>query len=455
MKNLLLFLIITNKNVRIIYKPLFESDFFLYKIAEKISFKPREWRIKNLIVNHEDTVLIKETMRRIRETGVFTEIECFKKEDTLIIKLRPLFTIALFLNFEGGGGLTQKGIGIWEHNLLGLLLDTRFNYIWGYEYPYLYFQGFYPSIFKNHDISAFYLDSKFSKIKNISVFPFFSPYVNNKFNLYYTEYNTKKFFYEKGIIIDTFKLNQKDFAFEFSKNFLKKKLFIFPLIVFGDKKRDKSNYYLSLGFETGKLKTETISFIRNFGEKEYNLQGIFLRLNLYKNIVTGETGYETKLFFNFSNRKLNSINSFVLKDFFDRFFNLQSFLYLKTNKFLILAFMFRYEKIKGFFNDFNFRYLGGLYGLRGYRAFYFNTSHYILNISEIRIYLKEFFELFKPGLVFFIDNSYMIDRKKFAFSYGFGLRIEITKAYDLPVMRMDIGFSEEGKYLSFGEGQSF
>ncbi|MEO0270629.1 MAG: hypothetical protein ABIM78_01325 [candidate division WOR-3 bacterium] len=453
--NLLIFLIITAKNVKIIYKPLFESDFLLYRIAEKISFKPKKFRIKSFLIEDRDTVIISESIRRLRETGVFTEIEFFKKEDTLIIKLRQLFTLALFFNFEGGGGLVQKGIGIWDHNFLGLLLDARLNYIWGYEYPYLYFQSFYPSIFKNHDISIFYLDSKFSKIKNISIFPFFSSYVKNKLNLYYTEYKTKRFFYEKGIILDTFEFKGKDFLFEFSKNFLRKDLFFSPLIGFGDRGIDKSNYYLSLGFETGKLKTETVKFIRNFGEKEYNLQGIFLRLNLYKNIVKEKTGYETKLFINFFESKLSSINYLTLKDFLDKFFNLQSFLYLKINNSIILAFMFRYEKIKEIFNDFNFRYLGGLYGLRGYKAFYFFTSHYILNISEIRIYFKEFLELFKPGVVFFIDNSYMFDRKNFSFSYGFGIRIEITKTYDLPVMRMDIGFSEKGKYLSFGEGQSF
>ena len=131
-------------NVKILYKPMFDSDFFIYRIGEKISFKPRTYRVKSLIIEHKNKIEINETLRRIRETGIFTEIEYEYRGDTLILKMRPLFSLAVFLNFEGGGGLTQKGMGIWEHNFLGLLWDVRINYIWGYEYPYLSFSSYYP-----------------------------------------------------------------------------------------------------------------------------------------------------------------------------------------------------------------------------------------------------------------------------------------------------------------------
>ncbi|MEN3044441.1 MAG: hypothetical protein ABDH37_04400 [Candidatus Hydrothermales bacterium] len=450
-----LFLFIIKTEVKIVYKPLFESKFFLYNIAQKLTFKPKNFRVKNLLIKDRDSIVLSESLRRLKNTGIFSEIENFKKNDTLIIKLRPLFTLALFFSFEGGGGLTQKGIGLWEHNLLGLLFDIRVNYIWGYEYPYFYLQSFYPEFFKNHDISTFFLNSKNSKTKSLSILPYISPYTNERIFLNYTDYYKKDFLYEKGFIVDSFESKGKNLGVEISKSFEKIPPF-FPSIGYGFTKLNNNNYhFLQIGFEIDKTKTKETKFIKNFGETEYMKKGLFLKINIYKNIKSRIKGLEGKIMYNNFKKNYNSINHLTYKNFIEMSLNLKSSNYFIIKNFIVLAFLLSYEKMWKLRNNTFHRYLGGLYGLRGYKAFYYRTSNYILNISEIRLYFNELFELFKPGIVFFIDNSYMFDRKTFAFSYGFGIRIELTKSFNLPVLRLDFGFSEEGKYISFGEGKSF
>ncbi|MEN3046936.1 MAG: hypothetical protein ABDH49_08190 [Candidatus Hydrothermales bacterium] len=443
------------KEVKIVYKPLFESNFFLYKIVEKLTFKPKSFRVKSLLIKNRDSVVLSESLRRIKNIGVFSEIENFKKRDTLIIKLRPLLTLALFFNFEGGGGLSQKGIGLWEHNLFGLLLDIRLNYIWGYEYPYFYFQSFYPEIFKNHDISIFFLNSEHSKTKSLSIFPYISPYTYNRIYLNYTQYFKRNFLYEKGIIIDSFTSRGENFMLEISRSLEKFKLFL-PSLGYGFAKSIYNEFnFFHAGFEIDKTKTKKTRFIKNFGETEHMKEGLFLKINLYKNINNRIKGIEGKITFNNFERNFNSISSATYKNFMEKSLNLNSSNYFIIKNFIVFAIFLGYEKIWEPYCNTLCRYLGGLYGLRGYKAFYFRTSNYVLNISEIRLYFKELLEFFKPGIVFFVDNAYIIDKKTFAFSYGVGIRIELTKSYNLPVLRLDLGFSKEGKYLSFGEGKSF
>ncbi len=443
-------------HVKIVYKPLFDSENFIYKLAEKISFKPQKWRVRGLLVNTDDTLNIKESLRRIRETGIFTDIEYSKKNDTLIIKLRPLFTLALFLNLEGGGGLVQKGMGIWEHNFLGLIWDVRVNYIWGYEYPYFNFSTYYPSIFKNHDFNLYYLDSEFSKMKYISVFPYFSPYVKNRISFYYFNYINKKFFYEKGKIRDTFLFMGEEFEFNLSRNFLKPPYIFHP--VFGIGQRNfyyKNFFYIKSGIQIGKIKTGIMRYVYNFGEKEFLPLGIYGGVNLYNDLKKREQGFDFYFScFKFFKNLTFKVN-FKFFDFINKLHSFQTVFYYKFLDNFVFALLFRREKVKEIENDFSFRYLGGLQGLRGYKAFYFMTNDYLISSFELRIFYKEFFNFFKPGLVLFVDNAYLFDKKEKPISYGIGLRFELTRAYDLPVMRIDVGFSEKGYYLSFGEGQSF
>ncbi len=453
--NIILVFLITI-NVKILYKPMFDSDFFIYRIGEKISFKPRTYRVKSLIIEHKNKIEINETLRRIRETGIFTEIEYEYRGDTLILKMRPLFSLAVFLNFEGGGGLTQKGMGIWEHNFLGLLWDVRINYIWGYEYPYLSFSSYYPSIFKNHDLNVFYINSEFSRIKYISVNPFFSPSIKHRFNFYYLDKNIKKFLYERGKISDTFEFKSKIYEINISRNFFDFPYILAPFLGFGEKYfYYDNNTYVSSGIEAGILKTGVSRFIENFGEKEFLTEGLYLKGTLYKNINNNKKGFEIYSSFSRFTEKLNTIFVIQYKNFIDKFLNTNFSSYLKITDFLTFALLFKYEKIWHKENDFSFEYLGGISGLRGYPAFYFRTSEYLLNIAELRIYLPEILHLIKPGFVLFIDNSFLVDVNEKPFSYGFGLRCEMTRSYDLPVVRIDFGFSEKGFYISFGEGQSF
>jgi len=443
-------------NVKILYKPMFESDFFIYRIGEKISFKPKTFRVKSLIIENKNKIEIKETLRRIRETGIFSEIEYEYKGDTLLLKMRVLFSLALFLNFEGGGGLVQKGMGIWEHNFLGLIWDIKMNYIWGYEYPYLSLSSYYPSIFKNHDLNILYVNSEFSKIKYISITPFFSPSIQNRINFHYLDKKVKKFLYESGEIIDTFEFKSRTYEKKLSRNFLNFPYILAPFLGVGEKFfYDDNNTYLIFGIETGIIRTGISRFIENFGEKEFLPEGLYLKGVFYKNINKRGEGGEMFSYLSKFTKKSNTIFVIQYKKFLDEFLNTKLSSYLRISDLLTFAMLFEYKKIWKRKKDFTFEYLGGTSAQRGYPAFYFRSSEYLLNISELRFYFPEILELIKPGFVLFIDNSFLIDVNENPISYGFGLRGELTRTYNLPVIRIDFGFSKKGFYISFGEGQSF
>jgi hypothetical protein len=453
MKILLIFLI-TNY-IKINVENVFENEKFPYNIFNFLHIKTKESKVKKIIFfneNKKDTFLLKESERRLRGLGIFkyVEIKSSKDSDTIYINLKDLFTSSVFTSLQGGGGKAKFTFGVEEHNFLGKIIDAGIFYVRDYERDYLNFFYFEPSFLNS--IFDIYLSSNFGK--NYEAIDFFVKrphflFLKNFPYLNYQKVKKFKYVYEDGEKIDSIRFLYEKFLTGFLKNFNDKKWNAYGLEFEGIKDSYRKFFSLNAVYLIGNERYTRKKFIRKFGEIEDMFNG--WKINIKVKTDFKNNGTEINFY-----TGLNFLN--ILLDFSGYYQNY----YYKNYNFSLLIFYPLIERIT-FGNLFLFSkpfekiYVGGLNGLRGYPAYYFDTKEYFLNQSEIRFFGFEIFKIFAPGFVIFYDCAKFKERKKIYSNFGIGLRIEFTRNYNLPILRFDIAFKNlksKGIY-SFGEGQSF
>jgi len=453
MKFFLIFLI--TSYIKINVENVFENEKFPYNIFNFIHIKTKESKIKKIIFfdeNNKDSFLLRESERRLRGLGIFkyVEIKSSRDSDTIYINLKDLFTSSIFTSLQGGGGKTKFTFGVEEHNFLGRIIDIGIFYIKDYERNYLNFFYFEPSFLNS--IFDVYFSNNFGK--NYEAIDFFLKrphflFLKNFPYLNYQKIKKFRYIYEDGEKVDSTRFLYEKFLTGFLRNFDNKNWNAYGIEFEGTRDIYKNFFSLNAVYLLGNEKYVKKKFIRKFGEIEDIFNGWKINIKVktdFKN-KGGEISFHSGL--NFLNTLLN------FSTHYERY-------YYKYYNFSLLIFYPLIERITFgnlilFSKPYEKTYIGGINGLRGYPAYYFDTEEYLLNQSEIRFFGPEILKFFAPGFVIFFDFAKFKERKKIYSNFGIGLRIELTRNYALPILRFDIAFKNlksKGVY-SFGEGQSF
>jgi hypothetical protein len=422
-------------DIEIITKNIFEENYGIYKIANKLHFKTRTFVISNMIPIKKgsiinDTTIISEIKSRLLSTGLFYSVDILKeiKGDTINFKIitKDVWTLGIYLNIEGSGSEGKIDFGIQDLNLLGTGIWSRIFLTNSSEY-----KGFEGGL------------SSSSLLKQIS-FDYYSKITNLEKNFYFqssrrTFRGIKGFSYYFWIIRNSFEdkiynvvgLNV-GYNFKSPKNE--------PFLGF----RIFKNFNPIIGYSFSNMNFGFLRNVNNFVKEEPFSKGFSSYIAFGQNFISLINSFslvkEKILSYMGAEFEINPSYNYVI---------LSNSIYYKPFHFITFAFYngFNYMDIKDTSSTKGF-WVGGIMGIRGLNYFE-NFSNKVYRTSfEIRFYTNEIFNLFAFGPLFFYDFAYWESKISV---YGVGLRIQLTRT-SMPVFRID--YANNG-VISFSSGQAF
>lgn len=447
---LLIVLSLWNPVIKVNSQNVFEVHEFPLSLLNKLHMKSRPSRIEDFFYINPQVLKksVAWSLNNLYSTGCFEDVDVSFSSDseTLYVTTKDLFTASLFLDFAYKGELPRFGIGLEEHNLSGLLVNTGVYYTKDYNRVYgggkLEIPAFLrPDIFTKME---FY---KYRKGENINFsFEKKPPFgIRSAYSFKYYSIKAPFYLYQKGEVTDSCVIKREDVEAFIGRNLKVERTFTPYVGFFGV----DGNIIPGL-----RLKYKCFSFVktemlRKLGSRELVEEGLSIDVFLGK-----EKSYKAQVKYSdyvSSSSVLFSIGFDAVRLGYEEIQALIE-IYKNINYFCSSRFSLTSGKIFKERDRFYVYQLGGTNGLRGYRGFYFQGNKYLLSQLELRFSLrKSLLDIVTPGVGFFIDAGYAGDViNRLYFDGGFMFLLESFKQYGTPIGYASVAYN--GKDLIFSIG---
>ena len=447
---LIIVLSLWNHVIKVNSQNVFESQKIPFSLLNKLHIKSRPSRIEDFFFLNPRVLKksVNWSLNNLYSTGCFEDIDVSFSADseTLYITTKDLFTASLFLDFAYKGELPRFGIGLEEHNLWGLLVNTGIYYTKDYNRVYGGGKVEIPA-FLRPDIFTSLEFYKYKRGENINFsFEKRPPFgIRNAYSFKYYSIEAPFYFYQRGEIIDSAVIKREDVEVFIGRNLKVEKTFI-PYVGFlgvdGNIIPGLRLRYKYFSF----VKTE---MLRKLGSSELVEEGLSIDVFLGK-----ELSYRAQVKYSdyiSSSTAFFSMGFNAVKLGYEEIRALLE-IYKKINYFCSSKFSLTSGRILKKRDRFYVYQLGGTNGLRGYRGFYFQGSKNLLSQFELRFSLRQsLLDIVTPGMGFFIDAGYAGDvMNRLYFDGGFMFLLESFKQYGAPIGYASVAYNGKDWIFSVG-----
>jgi|GEM_PF-1796192 len=453
---------------------IFETKGFPGNLIAWLHIATTESTIKGLLTFREGDIInldvIKENERRLRGTGLFNRVwmERLREGDTSIVWVGTwdLWSTSLYLDLSRAGMLQRFGLGLSEHNFLGMAKDV--SAIYQKDYERTYWEACYRDLnFLSRALEAgfsFQLRSDGEQISAELKRPFRVVDERWSWGVSGAVDSGSLRLYHEGESIDSESFCVRQAGARFSRNLTADRI-LAPFVDFKYWKRTGRDTVLMRGLGAGLIyerrnycKTKRLD---GFGYDEDFLLGPTLTAGawLYLEGWGAELGLSAG--YHIRERLFWDARPFLQYSHVGgrcvRRAEITTRTYLKPHPNSVIALSLFYGRMSDQPGIISYE-LGGTSGLRGWPAFWLSGDEKLLVQSELRLIGPELFQFFVPGAVVFWDGGDIdLGKGDFVWDVGFGLRLGLTKVFKFPNLRVDAGWPYgRGRVVySFGTSQAF
>ncbi|MEO0248864.1 MAG: hypothetical protein ABIN58_04845 [candidate division WOR-3 bacterium] len=453
---------------------IFETRGFPGNLISWLHIPTTESTIRGLLTFREgdivNTEVLEENERRIRGMGIFNRvwIERLREGDTTIVWVGTwdLWSTSVYLDLSREGGIQRFGLGLAEHNFLGMAKEV--SAIYQKDYERNYWEARYNDMnFLNRGLEAeisaqLKSDGQLAKVG-----------VNKPFRVVEEVWSwgvsggmdsSSLHTYYEGNTVDSENFCIWQAGARFSRNLSRDRI----LAPFFDIK-----YWRRTGLDTVAMRGVGIGLryerrnyfktkkLDGFGYDEDFLIGPMMTMGSWAYIEGWGAELGLSAGWHIGERFFWDARPFVQ---YDRVAGrdmtrteVTTRAYLKPHSNMVMAMSVCAGRMKDQPGIVSYE-LGGTSGLRGWPAFWLSGNEKLLIQSELRLIGPEVFHFFVPGAVLFWDGGDIdFGRGDFVWDVGVGLRLGLTKVFKFPNMRFDAGWPYgQGRVVySFGTSQAF
>jgi len=453
---------------------IFETRGFPGNLIAWLHIGTNESTVRGLLTFREGDIItldiLKENERRLRGTGLFNRVrvERLREGDTSIVWVGTwdLWSTSLYLDLSRAGMLQRFGLGIVEHNFLGMAKDVSAIYQKDYE------RNYWEACYRDPNFLSSALEAGFS-FQLRSDGELISAEVKRPFRVVNERWSwgisggmdsSSLHTYHEGDAIDSESFCVRQAGARFSCNLASDRI-LAPFVDLKYWKRTGRDTVSMRGAGAG-LIYERRNYLRTtkldgFGYDEDFFLGPMLTTGawIYLEGWGAEMGLSVghhlgeRLFWDA--RPLIHYSRVGGLDMTRA--EIATRTYLKPHPNSVIALSVFYGKMNDQPGIISYE-LGGTSGLRGWPAFWLSGDEKLLVQSELRLIGPELFQFFVPGAVLFWDGGDIdIGRGDFIWDVGVGLRLGLTKVFKFPNLRVDAGWPYgKGRVVySFGTSQAF
>lgn len=414
--------------------------------------------------------ILEENERRLRGTGLFSRVwlERLKEGDTSIVWVGTwdLWSTSLYLDLSRAGKLQRFGVGLAEHNFLGMAKGVSAIYQKDYE------RNYWEACYRDPNFLSRAIEASFSiqlrsdgQLARAETGKSFRV-VDEKWSwgLSGAKDSSSLHSYSEGNAVDSENFCVWQAGARFSRNLMRDRI-LAPFVDLKYWKRTGMDTVLMRGAGAGLIYERRNYFkttrLDGFGYDEdfllgpmfttgawVYLEGWGCELGLSLGWHIGERLFwDARPLFQYSRvggRNITKAEATTRA-------------YLKPHPNSVLALSVCYGKMKDQPGLTSYE-LGGTSGLRGWPAFWLSGDEKLLVQSELRLIGPELFQFFVPGAVFFWDGGDIdFGEGDFVWDVGLGLRLGLTKVFKFPNMRLDLSwpYGQGEVVYSFGTSQAF
>ncbi|MGC8893448.1 MAG: hypothetical protein ACP5QG_01215 [candidate division WOR-3 bacterium] len=453
---------------------IFETKGFPGNLISWLHISTTEATIRGLLTFKEGDIInneiLKENERRIRGTGLFGRVwlERIREGDTSIVWIGTwdLWSTSVYLDLSREGGIQRFGLGLAEHNFLGMAKGI--SGIYQKDYERNYWEACYNDLnFLNRALEAemsLQLRSDGQLVKAGVGKPF--RIVDERWSWGFSGGmdSSSLHTYSEGNAIDSENFCIWNAGARFSRNTARDRI----LAPFVDLK-----YWKRTGLDTVSMRGVGVGItyerrnyfktkkLNGFGYDEDFLLGPMLSTGIWKYMEGWGAEISLSFGWHFGERLFLDARPFIQYNRIgDRNMTraeVTTRAYLKPHPNSVIALSLCTGKMKDQPGITSYE-LGGTSGLRGWPAFWLSGSEKLLAQSELRLIGPVLFQTFVPGMVLFWDGGDIdFSQGDFVWDVGIGLRLGITKVFKFPNLRFDASWPYgQGKVIySFGTSQIF
>ncbi|MEO0179980.1 MAG: hypothetical protein ABIM74_00265 [candidate division WOR-3 bacterium] len=453
---------------------IYETRGFPGNLISWLHIATAENTIRGLLTFKEGDIITAEIMeeneRRLRGTGLFSRVwlERLREGDTSIVWVGTwdLWSSSFYLDLSREGGLQRFGLGLMEHNFLGMAKEVSALYQKDYE------RNYWEVCYRDMDFLSRGLEMGLSaqirtdgQLASAGIGkPFRTVGERWAWGLSGSLDSSRLKVYVEGSPVDS-----EDFCIHWaglrvSKNLMENAIAAPFLDLKYWERRGRDTVLMSgvgVGFAYERRNYCKTTRLDGFGYDEDFLLGPTLSLGAW--IYTEGWGCEAGLMvgWHLGERVFWDMRPSVQysrvsgREMTKAEFTTKA--YLKPHPQSVIAVSLCSGRMSGQPGLTSYE-LGGTSGLRGWPAFWLSGKEKLLVQSELRLIGPEVFQFFVPGITFFWDGGDIdFGDGDFAWDIGIGLRLGLTKVFKFPNLMVDAGwpYGRGNPVYSFRTAQGF